>query len=255
MTASAFLTISGIEKRYGELVLLAGISAHVARGSVTAFIGPNGAGKTTLFHTVSGDLVPDAGEVRLAGRPITGLAPWRIARRGLGKLFQDVRVFRQLTVLENVVLAVLGGGQTSALDALVGGSWMNSSRSLLESEAEGWLERLDLSGHRNKLAGDLSFGNQKLLAFARLMAGDFSLLLLDEPTAGLSSHAVERLQKILLHLVETQDKTVALIEHNFDFVARMADCTYAVVSGAIYAEGKTADVLHRSDIRDLCMGL
>src|ERR1041384_2592924 len=100
------LLLEGLEKRFGEFLVLRGVGASIMRGSITAFIGPNGAGKTTLFHVITADLRPDSGNVTYRGKSLVGLSPWKVARLGLGKMFQDVRIFERLTILENVLLAL-----------------------------------------------------------------------------------------------------------------------------------------------------
>ena len=178
------LVIERMEKSFGDMVVLRGVSAEVQQGSVTAFVGPNGAGKTTLFHTITGDLRPDAGKVFFQGRVISNMAPWRIARLGLGKLFQDVRVFESLTVLENVLLALHDHHSRSALASLFGAPLRLRVNGRIQTAAEKWLETAGSEPPYSRQAGTLSFGQKKLLAIARLMAGGFDLLLLDEPAAG-----------------------------------------------------------------------
>src|ERR1035441_630502 len=178
------LIIENVEKHFGDMAVLRGISAAVEKGSITAFVGPNGAGKTTLFHAITGDLRMDSGTVLYQGKSIGGKTPWRIARLGLGKLFQDVRVFENLTVLENVLLALHDHEGRSAMTSLLRTPFHWRTNGRQQAEAEKWLETAGVERPFDRSAGLLSFGNKKLLALARLMAGRFDLLLLDEPAAG-----------------------------------------------------------------------
>lgn len=249
------LRLEGIRKRFGTLSILDGVSAEIQRRTVTAFIGPNGAGKTTLFHTISGDLVPDAGRVELAGQNVTGMPPWRIARLGLGKQFQDVRVFRNLSCEDNLLLALHNHANQPSWSSLLGLGGHAKRLAQLREEALRCLGRVGLAEQAQQMAGALSFGNQKLLAFARLLAGRFTLLLLDEPAAGVSAATLERLIDIIRRAVAEDSVTVALIEHNMHFVAQLADETYVLKEGAIFDRGPTTNVLQRPENRELCMGI
>nr|VFK10122.1 MAG: branched-chain amino acid transport system ATP-binding protein [Candidatus Kentron sp. LPFa]VFK26121.1 MAG: branched-chain amino acid transport system ATP-binding protein [Candidatus Kentron sp. LPFa] len=248
------LTIENLDKRFGHVAVLRNISASLLPGTVTAFVGPNGAGKTTLFHAVTGDLAPDGGVVMLRGNPITGLAPWKVARSGIGKMFQDVRIFDNLTAIENVLLALHDYRDQSVWVPLVKTVSQGWSKSGLVNEAESWLEKAGVEPPYDRPAGLLSFGNKKLLALARLMAGRFDVLLLDEPTAGVSPPMVDRIANLIGQLT-VQGMTIALIEHNFSFVEQVAERTYLLREGQIHDHGKTADVLAREENREVLIGL
>lgn len=249
------LVIERVEKRFEELTVLNGLSATIARGSITAFIGPNGAGKTTLFHTISGDLRSDRGSIYLKGNDISRMPAWNIARHGLGRLFQDVRIFRNLSVLDNVVLAL-----HDHPDQTIGGSVLHmlggkTRRDKAKTEAVKFLESVGLKEPYDRPAATLSWGNQKLLALARLLAGSFDFLLLDEPTAGLSPTMVDHILGVIEKVVNEQGVTVALIEHNIGFVSRIADYTYLLNAGSVHDEGPTAEVLTRPETIEICIGL
>nr|VFJ43661.1 MAG: amino acid/amide ABC transporter ATP-binding protein 1, HAAT family [Candidatus Kentron sp. DK] len=248
------LTIENLDKHFGHVAVLRGVSAVLLPGTVTAFVGPNGAGKTTLFHAITGDLAPDAGTVTLHGNPITGLAPWKVARKGIGKMFQDVRVFDNLTITENVLLALHDHGGQSAWMSLVKSPSRRKRETALMEEAESWLERAGVESPYDRPAELLSFGNKKLLALARLMAGRFDVLLLDEPTAGVSPVMVDRIADIIGQLT-ARGMTIALIEHNFSFVGQVAEWTYLLRDGRIHDYGKTVDVLAREENREVLIGL
>jgi ABC-type branched-subunit amino acid transport system ATPase component len=249
------LVLDNIQKGYGETRVLRGISATIQQGSITAFVGPNGAGKTTLFHTITGDLRLDAGAVFFGGQCITGRAPWQIARLGLGKLFQDVRIFENLTVLENVLLAVDDYPTRSVLKSILRAPFSRRADQKQQAEAEKWIETAGIERPYDQSAGLLSFGNKKLLAIARLMAGGFNLLLLDEPTAGLAPPMIYRVGELLKMLVRDHNVTVALIEHNFSFVAQIADWTYLLQAGALVDSGPTGKVLASAENREILIGL
>jgi ABC-type branched-subunit amino acid transport system ATPase component len=248
------LTIENLAKRFGDVAVLRGVSATLPFGMVTAFVGPNGAGKTTLFHAVSGDLLPDGGIVYLRGKPITGMAPWKVARNGLGKMFQDVRVFESLTVIENVLLALHEHEGQSVWASLTGVLARRRHAPKLLQEAEFWLEKAGVEPPYDRPAGALSFGNKKLLALARLMAGRFDVLLLDEPTAGVSPVLVERMAE-LIGKMANRGIAIGLIEHNFSFVANVAGRVYVVREGVIHDWGPARETLAKDENREILIGL
>jgi ABC-type branched-subunit amino acid transport system ATPase component len=249
------LVIENVEKHFGNLAVLRGISAAVSEGSITAFVGPNGAGKTTLFHTITGDLRMDSGSVLLRGKSISGKPPWQIARLGLGKLFQDVRIFESLTVMENVLLALHDHSGRSVVASLLRARYHYHANGTRQAEAKQWLEAAGVEPPYDRPAGQLSFGNKKLLALARLLAGKFDLLLLDEPTAGLAQPMIDKLCELLRMLVQERKVTVALIEHNFSFVSAVADTAYLLRSGIVHDQGPTVEVLGRDENREILIGL
>lgn len=249
------LIVENVEKHFGDIAVLRGVNASIAEGTITAFVGPNGAGKTTLFHTITGDLKPDAGTVFFRGRSIAGKAPWKVARGGLGKLFQDVRVFENLTIIENVLLALHDHPGRSVVASLWQAPFRKKIDQAFFSEAETWLERAGVERPYNRPAGLLSFGNKKLLAMARLMAGQFKLLLLDEPTAGVSPPMVRHIADLLRTMVRERAMTIGLIEHNFSFVSEVADRAYVLRAGTVHDHGSTADVLGRAENREILIGL
>jgi ABC-type branched-subunit amino acid transport system ATPase component len=252
---SPILTLRGVRKRFGHISVLNGVNAEVRSGEVTAFVGPNGAGKTTLFHTISGDLKLDAGTVTLSGRAINGLPPWMVARMGLGKQFQDVRTFGALSCQENVLLALNDHESQSPIASLV--MACRHSRQLGESRerANQFLSMVGLDSQASEPANTLSSGNQKLLALARLLAGGFPILLLDEPAAGVSPATLSRILSVLHDAVRRDGRTVVLIEHNMSFVAELADTTYVLKDGIVFDVGPTREVLARPQNRELCIGI
>ena len=251
----AALRIRGVRKAFGSLQVLQGIDLEIGPCMVTAIVGPNGAGKTTLFHAITGDVQLDSGDVFLGDRSITGVSPWRIARAGLGKLFQDVRVFDNLSVRDNVVVALDDSATRNPLWPFL---HLISSRRLrrrTREAADVLLRQAGVDAPYGGAAHDLSYGNQKLLAFARLLAGDFKVLLLDEPTSGLSATAAARLGEHLRTIAHERRIAVALIEHNLSFVEEYADKVYVLQSGQVIGEGPPREVLEQPGHRELLIGL
>lgn len=253
-TKAPKLIAKGVAKSFGSFQALHDVDAMVFPGRVTAFVGPNGAGKTTLFHIISGNLRPDAGKVLLDGENITGLAPWKIARKHLGKLYQDIRIFENLSVLDNVRAALLLPRDYSLLSAFR--FWQYAAHEQKDrDEAMYYLEYVGLAEHAEKRGGELSFGQQKLLAIARLMAHKSTLLLLDEPTAALSPVMTGKMIELIQKLTSEQNISIALIEHNMRVVKELAFYIYFMHEGTVYCHGTQSCVLDNPEVRELYMGL
>ena len=208
------LILNNIGKRFGDFWALRGVRASVPDGKITAFIGPNGAGKTTLLHVIAGTLRPDEGSLRFQGLDIAGLPSYEIARRGIGRQFQDVRVFGGLSVLDNIVVGLIPHAAQDSWGAWFRTRQVKQSLKQYQEIAMKWIEYVGLQNDWRRHARELSFGQQKLLALARLFARDFRFLLLDEPTAGVSPKMVEQISTLIREAVSQRGVTVALVEHN-----------------------------------------
>jgi len=229
-------------KTFGGVRAVDGVNLSFEAGKVTALVGPNGAGKTTLFHLITGSLQPDAGEVIYRGRPIHGLPPWTIAQMGIGRLFQDVRVFPKLTVLENLLVARPRQRGESVAASILARRAVRREEQAATVAAQEWLELVGLAGQAQQPAGALSYGQQKLLAIARLLAAGIDVLLLDEPTAGVNPALNDRLLHLMRKLAE-EGRTIVLIEHNIDVVLNVADWVYFLDEGQVAAFGLAREIL------------
>lgn len=248
------LELEKVSKSFGGLRAVNDVSATFEAGRITALIGPNGAGKTTLFHLIGGVLRPDAGLIRYKGRRIDGLPPWRIARYGIGRLFQDVRVFNKLTALENVLSAFPHQLGENPLWSLVLRPKVVQQERQLTHQARQLLQFVGLHDHADAPAESLSYGQQKLLAIARLLAARADALLLDEPTAGVNPEMVKEILALLRQLANN-GKLVILIEHNMSVVMDIADWVYFMDEGKIIAEGTPNEVLGNSTVRAAYLGM
>ena len=248
------LLARNIAKSFGNFCALHDVDVTVFPGRITAFVGPNGAGKTTLFHILSGNLRPDRGQITLDGVNITRFEPWRIARMGVGKLYQDVRIFEGLSVLENVTAALMRPADYSILSAFRGSLFRSAERSRRD-EAAHYLEYVGLADFAEKRGGELSFGQQKLLAIARLLAHKSRLLLLDEPTAALSPVMTGKMIALIRRIIDERQVSVALIEHNMHVVKELASYIYFLHEGTVYCHGTQRCVLENPEVRELYMGL
>lgn len=241
-------------KTFDGLRAVDDVSLEFEAGKTTALIGPNGAGKTTLFHLITGALRCDAGRILLRGERIDGLAPWQTARKGIGRLFQDIRVFRNLTVLENAMSGFKSQLGENPLLSIVRRSAVARQELLLSSEARNWLNTVGLASYTSNLAEELSYGQQKLLALARLFATGSDVLLLDEPTAGINPHTMKKILALIQQQTEA-GKTVVIIEHNMNVVIEIADWVYFMDEGQVSAFGLPNEVLGDSSIRATYLGL
>jgi len=248
------LIIDGIGKRFGWFWAIRNVRAAIPAHRITAIVGPNGAGKSTLLNVIAGCLSPDEGRVLLDGMDITGLPPYKIARLGIGRQFQDVRVFREMTVTENVVVSLLKPRDQNALRALAWGARGGLASKRRVEEALRWLEQVGLEGQRDARAKELSFGQQKVLALTRLLAMGADFLLLDEPTAGLSPQMIDRVAALIRATVEKQGTTVAIVEHNMSVVTELAYWIHFLHEGKVAFSGKSEHVLGNRAVREIYMG-
>ncbi len=228
MSPEPILAIDGVSHRFGGLVALDAVSLEIPRRSIFALIGPNGSGKTTLFNVITGILSPAAGTIRLDGRPITGAHTHQIVRLGIGRTFQNIRLFTRLSVFQNVWLALRRTPATG------------TARRDHDRAVE-LLELAGLAGRRDELVETLNFGEQRRLELARALATDPALLLLDEPAAGMSTDELGRLMADVRQL-RSRGTTIFLIEHTMELVMGLADRIAVLNFGAKIAEGTPAEI-------------
>jgi ABC-type branched-subunit amino acid transport system ATPase component len=242
------LRCEGLSKSFDGTRALAGVSLEFPPSDVVAIIGPNGAGKTTLINVITGFLRADSGRAFLGDRELTRLAPHKIARLGIGRTFQDLRLISQVSVLENVMLARPNQKGERLLPALFrNGVAAEETRN--HQEAMRWLKFVGLADAARELAGELSYGQQKLLTLACCLATDAKILLLDEPVAGVHPDMVERILGLLRELRE-QGKQIVFIEHDMASVRQVADLVVVMDDGKIIAQGKPAEVLEKPEIME-----
>lgn len=235
-SAPPTLEARGIVKRFGGYVAVRGVDLTIRPGEITALAGPNGAGKTTMFHILSGNLRPDSGCVLLNGKDVTGLAPWKMARRGVGLLFQDSRIFENLTAKENVEAALVSAG----------GNRQDSAY---------WLDYVHLGSKADMRASLLSCTERKLLAIVRLLALKTRLLLLDEPMAALPPDEIELMCGFMRSLASEHRISIALIEHKLDVVKRLADTVCFLHEGEMLQSGTADAVFSDRRVKELYEGM
>jgi neutral amino acid transport system ATP-binding protein len=231
--SSSSLEVKEVSKSFEGLAVLNKVSLSVPQGgSIVGIIGPNGAGKTTLFNIILGLVIQDEGTVRLNGTSLDGLPSWRRAQCGLGCLWQDSRVFRNLTVLENLLVAANDRDDWGAIHFLLRRGWLKSLETSRKDRAAEVLQKVGLQGREQSLARDLSYGQQRLLSLGRLMVNDPLVLLLDEPTGGLDPAIVDAVLK-LIHELRAEGKSILLIEHHPSAVMSTASVVYLMRAGRV----------------------
>ena len=231
---SPVLEVSGLRRSFGGLVAVDGLSFRLAAGELLGLIGPNGAGKSTSFNLLTGILAPDAGVVRLCGEEVTGLAAPAMARRGVARSFQHVKLASGMSVIENVALGTHLRGRASPLAGILRRD--RAEEAMLFAEAARQLERVGLAGFEDRPATSLALGQQRLVEIARALCLDPTLLLLDEPAAGLR-HQEKQALATLLRRLKAEGMAILLVEHDMEFVMGLADRLVVMDFGTRIAEG------------------
>jgi branched-chain amino acid transport system ATP-binding protein len=230
-----------LHKSFGGVHAVRDVSFEIPEGAVFAIIGPNGAGKSTMLNLISGVYQPSSGALAFAGRDLAGLPAHRRVRLGIARTFQKIRLFRQLSVLENVVAGFHTHHDIPAWQYLIHGAAFRRDHARCRAQAMELLAFVGLEGRRGTLAGSLSYGEQRMLEFARALATKPRLLLIDEPAAGLNAAEVDSLLD-RIRLTRDRGVTVVVVEHNMDLVMNVADRVLVMDYGQHLFEGVPADV-------------
>lgn len=248
MSMRPFLEVSGITVRFGGLVAVNNLSFDVARGSIHALIGPNGAGKSTTFNCISRYYQPTEGRIVVDGEDVTHHAPSRMAGMGIARTFQNLELFGDLSVYENVLL----GCHSHSANTL--GRLLRRPSGEIRDLVDSLIERVGLTHDRDTRAKELDFGHQKLLEIARALALKPRLLLLDEPAAGLRNRDIENLDHLLTQLAEKDGITVLLVEHVMQLVMSISDRITVMSFGQKIAEGTPKEISENPTVIEAYLG-
>ena len=254
------LKAEGLTKDFGGLRAVNAVDVEVRRNEIVALIGPNGAGKTTFFNCVTGVYTPTRGDVTISPpggeseESIKGLKPSKITARGLARTFQNIRLFQNMTVLENIMI-----GRHSRLHAGVLGAILRNKSTRLEEEqlihdSYEILKKIGIERYVNDLARNLPYGAQRRLEIARPLATEPFLLLLDEPAAGMNPQETKRLEELILRLRDTEDLTIFLIEHDMSLVMSLSERIYVMDYGKLIATGTPSQIKNNPEVIKAYLG-
>lgn len=248
------LEIKAINVKFGGVTALNNVDLHVNEGEIAALIGPNGAGKTTVFNIVTGYYTPTSGEVVLDGEKISGLRPYKIARKGLGRTFQNIRLFGDMTAAENVATAADSLNKSGLVGALFGVPRSRRDEKDAMEKAHELLHFIGLDHRAEQMAKNLPYGDQRRLEIARALALNPKVLLLDEPAAGFNPQEKVELGE-LIRKIRDRGFAVLLIEHDMSLVMKISDRVSVLDFGQKIAEGKPEEIQNSQRVIDAYLGV
>lgn len=250
---SAYLEVADVSHNFGGLQALNDCGFSIPEGGITCLVGPNGAGKTTIFNVITGFLRPDNGHIAFRGRPLDGLAPQAIVRAGIARSFQNLRLFADLTACDNVMLALPERAGETPFGALFRPFATARSDRKRREHASQFLDHVGLAARADDRVRNLSYGEQKLLTIARLLATGAELLLLDEPASGLAAGALDQVMALLRRLRD-EGKTLLVVEHNTRVVQQIADEVLFLHQGHLLAQGPPARIIADPALAEIYFG-
>lgn len=239
--SQVLVQVDNVLKAFGGLTAVAGVSFEIKAGQMKSIIGPNGAGKSTMLNLLTGLIKLTSGDIRLEGNSISGRPSYELASLGLARTFQNVNLFENMTVVENVMVGRHARTKQGLLSSALRLPWQIREEKEIKQDAMDRLESVGLADQANDLASDLPFGRQRMLEIARAMASEPKLILLDEPASGLSSHETETLADMLRSIVSS-GVTALLVDHDMQFVMDISDEVLVLDHGKKIAEGIPSDV-------------
>ncbi|MGY5451734.1 high-affinity branched-chain amino acid ABC transporter ATP-binding protein LivG [Agarivorans sp. MS3-6] len=251
---SNILEVNGLTMRFGGLLAVNNVALTLKEKEVVSVIGPNGAGKTTVFNCLTGFYKPTAGQILYRGEALQGLAGHQIARKGIVRTFQHVRLFKDMSVVENLLVAQHRHLNTNFIAGLLKTPSFKKSEADALAFAEYWLAKVGLTEFANRKAGNLAYGQQRRLEIARCMVTRPEILMLDEPAAGLNPKETDDLDNLIMDLRANESVSVLLIEHDMKLVMGISDRIYVVNQGCPLANGTPEDIRNNPEVIKAYLG-
>lgn len=249
------LKLENVTMQFGGVIANNNINIEVEKGKIVALIGPNGAGKTTTFNVVTGVYQPTKGDVYYNDEKLNGLLPDKITKKGIARTFQNIRLFSNLTVLENILIANHLHIKSNFLSSTIRMPWAKIEEKNMREKSEMLLDKLGLLHLKNEISSSLPYGEQRRLEIARALATDANLLLLDEPAAGMNPHETEKLAKFIHTIRDEFNLTIFMIEHHMDLVMEISDKIYVLDFGQLIAEGTSDEVKNNPKVIEAYLGV
>ena len=252
--SESLLSVSGLTMQFGGLRAIDNVDFHQETGTIVSIIGPNGAGKTTLFNCISGFYEPTEGEIHLGERRITGLPPNEIARAGIARTYQNIRLFRNMTVLENVMLGQERLLRTTWLGSIFGTRAARRETDEVVERSHAILAFVDLDASADRQADELPYGDQRRLEIARALASEPRLMMLDEPTAGMNPRETADTERLLQRLRDERNVSLLLIEHDMRFVMGISEHIMVLNYGRTIASGTPQEIRANPEVIEAYLG-
>lgn len=249
------LKADNIVMQFGGVIAVNDLNIEVEKGKIVALIGPNGAGKTTAFNVITGVYQPTKGNVYFNGEKITGLSPDKITNKGIARTFQNIRLFKNLTVLDNILIANHLHVKSNFLSYTTRMPWSRKEEKGMRNKSEMLLEKLGLLNLKNEIAHSLPYGEQRKLEIARALATDAKLLLLDEPAAGMNPSETMQLSSFIHTIRDEFELTIFMIEHHMDLVMEISDKIYVLDFGQLIAQGTADEIKNNKRVIEAYLGV